>query len=108
MQDYSQLAKDLGARADTLAGRLEVTLADISTLSTDLNAQVEPVSQSARGALGNASRAFKSIDDMLDSESATRYDLDLFLREGASAARSLRLFADYLEQNPDALIKGRY
>jgi paraquat-inducible protein B len=108
LADYSKLAKDLGTRIDELAGRLEVTLADISTLSTNLNAQVGPVSQSARGALGDAGKAFRSISDMVGTQSSTRYDLDLMLKEGAGAARSLRILADYLEQNPDALIKGRY
>jgi len=107
LADYSQLAKDLGTRVDGIAGRLETTLADISTLSNNVDAEVGPVSKSARGALGQAERAFRSIDGMVGNESPTRYDLDLLLKEGAGAARSLRLLADYLEQNPDALIKGR-
>ena len=48
------------------------------------------------------------VESLVGEGSATRYDLDLLLKEGASAARSLRLLADYLEQNPDALIKGKY
>jgi len=107
LTDYSVLAKDLGTRVDELAGRLEATLADISTLSANVNTQVAPVSQSARGALGSANKAFQSINEMTGTESATRYDLDLLLKEGAGAARSLRILAEYLQQNPDALIKGR-
>lgn len=107
LADYSVLAKDLGSRFDDLAGRLEATLSDISTLSASLNTQVAPVSQSARDALGSANKAFRSITDMTGAESTTRYDLDLLLKEGAGAARSLRILAEYLQQNPDALIKGR-
>lgn len=107
LADYSVLAKGLGTRIDELAGRLEGTLADISTLSVNLNSQVAPVSQSARGALGSADKAFQSISEITGTESATRYDLDLLLKEGAGAARSLRILAEYLQQNPDALIKGR-
>jgi paraquat-inducible protein B len=107
LTDYSALAKGLGTRIDELAGRLEVTLADISTLSVNLNTQVAPVSQSARGALASADMAFQAISEMTGTESATRYDLDLLLKEGAGAARSLRILAEYLQQNPDALIKGR-
>lgn len=107
LADYSVLAKALGTRIDELAGHLEGTLADISTLSVNLNTQVAPVSQSARGALASADKAFQSISEMTGTESATRYDLDLLLKEGAGAARSLRILAEYLQQNPDALIKGR-
>lgn len=107
LADYSQLAKDLSTRVDGLAARLETTLVDIDTLSNNLDAEVKPVSRSVRGAFSDAGKAFRSIEDMVGSESSTRYDLDLLLKEGARAARSLRLLADYLEKNPDALIKGR-
>ena len=43
----------------------------------------------------------------LAEDSRTRYNLDVALEELAAAARSLRLMADYLEQNPDALLKGK-
>jgi paraquat-inducible protein B len=39
--------------------------------------------------------------------SPTRADLENTLKELAGAARSLRVLADYLEQHPDALLKGK-
>jgi hypothetical protein len=52
--------------------------------------------------------ALQSAEGLLSEGSAARYNLELLLEEGAGAARSLRLLADYREQNPDALIKGKY
>jgi paraquat-inducible protein B len=99
--DYAELAQTASRRLNTLADSIEQTSAKIDTLSGNIDSQVVPISKSAVD-------AFKSVESMVGEGSATRYDLDLLLDEGASAARSLRLLADYLEQNPDALIKGKY
>lgn len=99
--DYAELAQTADRRLNTLADSIEQTSAKIDALSGRLEQQVGPISKSAVDAFG----AFKGL---VGEGSATRYDLDLLLEEGASAARSLRLLADYLEQNPDALIKGKY
>jgi paraquat-inducible protein B len=99
--DYAELAQTASQRLNTLADSIEQTSAKIDTLSGNIDKQVAPVSRSAVD-------AFKTLESLVGEGSATRYDLDLLLKEGASAARSLRLLADYLEQNPDALIKGKY
>jgi paraquat-inducible protein B len=44
---------------------------------------------------------------MISENSEFRYQIDIFLREMALMARSLRSFAEYLERNPDALIRGK-
>ena len=59
------------------------------------------------GALDQARSAFGSVDSLMGKDSPTRADLENTLQELAGAARSLRILADYLEQHPDALIKGK-
>jgi paraquat-inducible protein B len=44
---------------------------------------------------------------MVDENSEFRYQVDAFLSEITLMARSLRAFADYLERNPDALLRGK-
>lgn len=101
LDDYAALAKTARGRLTTLADSLEQTSADIGTLARDVDRKVEPLSQSAIGALD-------AVEGLVSEGTAPRYNLELLLEEGAGAARSLRLLADYLEQNPDALIKGKY
>jgi paraquat-inducible protein B len=36
-----------------------------------------------------------------------RYELKRLMSELASAARSIRVLAEYLEHNPDALLRGK-
>jgi paraquat-inducible protein B len=87
--------------------QLDQTLSHISKLSQDVNREVQPLSNSAVKVLDEARAAFKSVDGLIGKKSVTRADLDTTLQEFAGAARSLRILADYLEQHPDALIKGK-
>jgi len=61
----------------------------------------------AKDALEAAEEAIASIDGVVSENSEFRYQIDQFLRELTLAARSLRAFADYLERNPDALLRGK-
>jgi paraquat-inducible protein B len=83
------------------------TLEQISALTRNVDRQVDPLARSATGALKEARSAFKSVDGLIGKDSVTRADLENTLQELAGAARSLRILADYLEQHPDALIKGK-
>lgn len=105
---YAMLAETLGERANTLADSIEGTSAQFGQLSRRVEARVDPIADSAQRAIDDAGKAIRSAEGLLAEDSAQRHNLDLLLEEAASAARSLRLLADFIEQNPDALIRGRY
>jgi len=107
MNDFGTLAKDVDKQVDPLAKEATGALRDYRKLSRNLNAKVTPLSKSALAALDAARSALKSIDGLVGKDSATRADLDTTLKELAAAARSIRVLADYLQQHPDALIKGK-
>jgi paraquat-inducible protein B len=48
-----------------------------------------------------------SLEGMTGEDAEIRYRLTETLREVALAARSLRSLADFLEANPDAMLRGR-
>ena len=54
-----------------------------------------------------AQSTLASADGMVGAKSQARHDLNALLRELTGAARSIRVFADYLERHPDALIRGK-
>lgn len=108
LADYRTLATTATARIDAMAAALEDVSAKIAALSASVNAQVDPLSREALATLGAVRETAQSYGEMADPQSATRSNLDQVLEEAAGAARSLRILADYLEQNPDALIKGKY
>jgi paraquat-inducible protein B len=104
---YSSLARDAGTRLDALSVKLGRSLDELAGIRASLEARVAPVAESALGSLREARGAFANARGLLAEDSRTRYNLDVTLEELAAAARSLRIMVDYLEQNPDALIKGR-
>jgi paraquat-inducible protein B len=72
----------------------------LEALIGTLDAQLGPVLVQAQSTLASA-------DGLVGANSQGRYDLNALLKELTGAARSVRVFADYLERHPDALIRGK-
>ena len=106
LEDLSRTAVNMDGNVDRTARRLEAVLAEVESLARNLDSQVEPLSLSARGALDQATVTLRSTDEVVAQDSRTRYNLDLTLEELA-AARAVRLMAEYIQQNPDALLRGK-
>jgi len=111
MTAYGELAATLEARVDPLATRIEQHLDDVSTdisrLTRNLDTRIEPITDAATDALGEAEAAMRAIADFAGEGSATRYELSELLREATRAARSLQSLADYLERHPESLLQGK-
>ena len=78
----------------------------------------EPGGGSSRGLIGTldqrigplfvqAQSTLAAADGLVGADAPLRYDLNALLKELTGAARSIRVFADYLERHPDALIRGK-
>ena len=64
--------------------------------------------QAAKSALNEAENLLVKVDEEIIGErAALRYQLVLALDELSRAARSIRLLAEFLEQRPDALLRGK-
>ena len=79
---------------------LQLTVADLQRLASRVDEQIGPLISQTRGVLASA-------EAMVGPDSQTRYDLNAMLKELAGAARSIRVFADYLERHPEALLRGK-
>jgi paraquat-inducible protein B len=69
------------------------TLVSVTKLAQDVDRTLLPQLEKTLSGFDEDSPAYVDMADMLE--------------EFADAARSLRVFADYIEQHPDALIKGK-
>jgi paraquat-inducible protein B len=98
IQSINQLASSPAA-GETLDA-LKLSAIDLQTLMRSLDQQLGPLMRQAQGTLASA-------EAIVGPESQTRYDLDSLLPELAGAARSIRVFADYLERHPEALLRGK-
>ena len=94
--------QELVASPDTKQGvaALSASANRLQALLTTLDQQLGPL-------LARADSTLASTQAMVGPESPLRYDTSALLNELTSAARSIRVFADYLERHPDALLRGK-
>jgi paraquat-inducible protein B len=104
-----------------LAGSVESTLTELrSSLATlrqvaaHVDSKVEPLAEGAVAMLAEAESALEQVDQTvallradLAGDTDARYTLFQAVREVEKAARSIRLFVELLEQQPEALLKGK-
>jgi paraquat-inducible protein B len=111
VQAVSAAAED---RIGPLAEELALTLAESRALVARLDRELVPAAAGLRGTLTQvdgaarkARDAFAGVEATLAQDSPLVFKLDQALDELALAVRSLRVTADYLQQNPDALVYGK-
>jgi paraquat-inducible protein B len=105
---------NIDSQIEPLATSIKRTTDDADQLVQNVNKRIGPVqadlkktTAALRSALESAESSLGEINDMVDADSDIRYYIDVFLREMTMAARSVRALADYLERNPDALLRGK-
>ena len=79
---------------------LTQTAVRLEALIGTLDQRVGPLFTQAQSTLAAA-------DGLVGANAPMRYDLNALLKELTGSARSIRLFADYLERHPDALLRGK-
>jgi paraquat-inducible protein B len=114
LKDAQAVLRNVDSQVDPLAGSIIRTSDEARKLVNNVNKRVRPIqadlaktTKSLRAALETAEDSLEEVDGMVSENSEFRYQIDIFLREITLMARSLRSFADYLERNPDALIRGK-
>ena len=86
---------------------LDRTLSNLDHLTTDIQPQIKPLLDSLRETSEAAQRTIQAADHMLGTRTSGGTDLPRLIREVTEAARSIRALTDYLDQHPEALIRGR-
>lgn len=92
-QDFKSGAQDLSA-----------TIANVKLLTAELEQTTAP---ELAKVLTAANSTLTDAQSMLATNATTRTELNRLLSELGEAARSIRLLADYLEQHPESIIKGK-
>lgn len=104
-----------------LPGTLRSTLAEVRSaagkfgeLADDVDAEIAPLAAELKTALNDLDGALESAQSTLDTverqlggETGLEYEVSTTLREIRDAARSLRALTDYLQNNPESLIRGK-
>ncbi len=106
-----ELARNVDAKVDPLTTSLDQTLVSVRAGIGDarvlMNNDIRAALKSAKTALDNANNTLASIENFADEGTELRHEISKTLREINAASRSVRVLADFLEQHPDALLRGR-
>jgi len=82
-------------------------IANIDKQTTPLLSRIEKATDSVQNALEQADTTLKSIEGLAEEGSKLRFEVSAALREVGAASRSVRVLADFIEQHPDAILRGR-
>ena len=114
LADVRQVLRDDQNRVVSLAADFQDTLADVRQVLRDDQNQVVHVAAdlgktaaAANGALEHLEKVFTSFEGAVAPGTPLRYELAHTLEELAAAARAIRVLAQSLEQQPDAVIRGK-
>ena len=91
--------------------QLSISLQESVKLMRSLERQIDPVSGSMVTTSGEIKRTLNRMEDLLgeihNGMATDRYEMRMALRQFADANRSLRLLAEYMQENPRSLIFGK-
>ena len=100
------LDKKIGPMTDTLQSTMLKSQSLIDTTETTLKAFEKAMTRS-QSFLATAERSLNTFENIASDESGIRYQLMDAFEQLSSAARSLRVMADYLHQHPESLFYGK-
>jgi paraquat-inducible protein B len=112
--DMQKLVKNVDRHVDPLLGSATAAIGHADELALNVNKQIDPLAASikktadaAGPAIKEAERALANIAVLTGKGSEERKQLDRTLKELQAAARSIKVWAEYLERHPEALIRGK-
>ncbi|GJL64363.1 MAG: paraquat-inducible protein B [Nitrospirales bacterium] len=114
VKDLRDLTQVMNRELTPVMTGLDETIRDTQRLVGQIDSQVQPLSgdfrevaKSARMSLKQTQETLLAIRGVAGKDSALPYQLTSTLKELKAAARSIRGLADYLEQHPEALLRGK-
>jgi phospholipid/cholesterol/gamma-HCH transport system substrate-binding protein len=111
MENINRLVKSPGLQKSIIS--LHTALEDLGSLARNVNKQVEPLGSELHDTLNETrlvmsqARATLESAQQLVSDQKMLYAIDNALAEITAAARSVRDLTDYLERQPQSLLRGK-
>ena len=96
----SSLLDDLEKTSQTIRKSVEALSKDLNNITSKSDGQLTRLLKTATTTTEHAGK-------MIESQSQFRLELNKTLEELNSALRAVRLLAEYLEQNPESVIRGK-
>lgn len=103
----SKQLKTSGPKISALVDKATITLDAAKTEIPKLSQSAQVTLLNLDKALGKFNSAVSEIDHLVADDSSTRYELNRALHELALAGRAMQLLAKTLEEQPEALLRGK-
>ncbi|HEX9882818.1 MAG TPA: MlaD family protein [Desulfobaccales bacterium] len=100
LQDASKLVTRVDRQVDPLADDLKKTVKEVGKLSRDVDAKVAELAP-------GLNKTMSTARGVLSADSPLMVELEITLKEISAMSRSIRQLANYLDQHPEALIRGK-
>jgi paraquat-inducible protein B len=107
LKDYGKLARNVDTRVGPMVTSITETARDAQILVKNTDSRLDDVLVSAQAALEQIKKALVPVQDFASEDSSFRYNLSQTLQELTEAARAVREFAEFIEQHPEALLRGK-
>jgi paraquat-inducible protein B len=104
LKDAQQVVKHIDGEIEPLLGHSQQTLTAARQTLEQIRQTLAALKTSSTPAMEQAERAFAALTDFVNAESAV---LSQAVEEIDSAARAIRVLAEYLQRNPEALLRGK-
>jgi len=114
LKDTQNLIANLNSQVGPLATSFKKTsdsagdtIKDVGRLTENINGQVKTLAGDLAKTLQKAQETLASVNGAIGEGSPLRIQVETAVAELSQAARSIRVLADYLQRNPDALLRGK-
>ena len=108
------LVVNVNDKVDPVSDSLEQTMVDTRHLVKNIDSRLEPVAGSIKEALDSIQGAFTEAEsllteaeDLIAKDSYMSHEIVKTLESLSAASRAIQDLADYLQRQPEAIIKGK-
>jgi paraquat-inducible protein B len=107
LQDARKLLTRVDSQVDPLSDGVKKTVKDIGKLANNIDSRVGGISTGFDKTLSGFDTTMSAAKGVLSQDSPLMVELENTLKEVSAMSRSIRQLANYLDQHPEALIRGK-
>jgi ABC-type transporter Mla subunit MlaD len=107
LADVEQVTKAARENVGPMTKSIRNTAEMAEQATKKVSENIDPIVKSLRNAAASAETAASRATQLVGSGPRQNYDLGSLIEELTKAALAVRTLSNYLEENPDALLKGR-
>ena len=114
LQSARKLITKVDGQVDPLAKDVKKLTTNFDKLAKDVDSKIKGLSASLEKTLSGLDKTLSGVDKTLTSargvmspDAPLVVDMENTLKELSAVSRSIRELADYLEQHPESLIRGK-